>query len=260
MNAPCPEPGLWPLEVVRLHGAIHAARAPAERDAARGALWRLLFEALTRYLRVHSRHTRGTSPADLEDIASEKALEILARAESGAWDLCGRSAAEISGYLSRVARNGWVDLVQRASREVRVPEGGEPDRSLEGVPDRPGTLETSPGDRVEGVELALALRDCAESLPERERRIWFFRAFYEMSSREIAAHPLIRLNAAHVDVVAQRARLALRECLGRKGHTAGDAPPGAFIELWSQLEEMAAGDLGELLSPGPGSGSTGRMG
>lgn len=256
MNDAGPAPAHWPLEVARLRESIAAATLACERDAARGSLWRLLFEALMRYLRLHSRHARGVSPADLEDIASEKALEILARAESGAWDLAGRSSAEISGYISRVARNGWIDLVHRVSREVRAPEGGDPDQAPEGILLRAAGSSPGPEECAESAELTLALRDCVERLPARERRVWFFRAFYDMSSREIAAHPRVGLNAAHVDVVAQRARQALRDCLERKGHAAGAAPAGAFVQLWALLERLAI-ELGNE-PVAPEAGATGR--
>lgn len=236
---------LWPLEVIRLQAALLAGRSGPARDALRGALWRLLFEALMRFLRVQSRHGRAPGHADLEDIASEKALEILSRAESGAWDLSGRSAAEVAGYLSSAARHGWIDLVHRASREVLTPEGGDIERSVEDSPGPSTAGHAAPTVGVEARELAHAVRDCAESLPARERRVWFFRAYYEMSSREIASHPLVGLRPPHVDVLVQRARMALRDCLRAKGHSSDDTPPGAFVELWDLLESMADEERGE---------------
>ena len=226
----------WPLEIARLQAILKSTDAEPARNALRGALWRLLFEALTRHLRYHGRHAASAEPADLEDIASAKALEMLFRAESGAWDLSGRSAAEISGYVSSAARHGWVDHVQRSARHVRLPDEDGPDPCLGREPVRGNE---SPTHRAEARELAEALRGCVERLPERERRVWLFRAYYEMSSRTIAEHPQIRLKTAHVDVVAQRARAAVRECMGNKGHDLADLPPGAFVDLWEVLEAMA---------------------
>ena len=241
MKAPSSEEALWPREVARLQAAIRGTPSGPARDLLRGALWRLLFEALFRCLTLQSRGARHADRADLEDIASEKALEILSRAESGAWDSSGRSAAEISGYISTAARYGWIDHVQRSSREIPT---SEEDESVLPVDAHlaTATATAAPTSRAEAAELALAVRECAEALPARERRVWFYRAYYDMSSREIAEHPQVQLKAPHVDVLAQRARAALRNCLEAKGHAAGDPPPGAFVDLWEALESMAEQD------------------
>jgi len=238
----------WPLEVARLQAALRDCQPGSTRDELRGELWRLLFEALSRQLRLQSRTARYVQAADVEDIASEKALEILARAESGAWDSSGRSPAEISGYISSAARYGWIDYVQRASREVRVQEDDGEVHEYPTGNSSPAGAAVAPADRAESLELASAVRDCASALPERDRRIWFYRAFYDMSSREIAQHPLVRLRAAHVDVLVQRARVALRDCLRAKGHDDGEAPAGAFVELWAALESMAEHEGGGRVS------------
>ena len=59
-----------------------------------------------------------------------------------------------------------------------------------------------------------------------------------MSSRDIAAHPLVGVNAAHVDVLVQRARGALRDCLLSKGHVLEGEPSAAFIDLWDLLDSL----------------------
>jgi RNA polymerase sigma factor (sigma-70 family) len=229
----------WPHEIARLQSAVQATGPGTARDHLRGRLWRLLFEALMRFLRIHDRHSHSTACADLEDIAAAKALEILSRAESGAWDSSGRSAAEISGYLSSAARFGWIDHIQRRTREVRIPDDAGAESLLEH--DATGTASSpeSPTVSAEARELADALRACVERLPDRERRVWFYRAYYEMSSREIAVHPQVRLNAPHVDVVLQRTRGALRDCMRGKGHELTDLPAGAFVDLWEMLATMA---------------------
>ena len=90
--------------------------------------------------------------------------------------------------------------------------------------------------------MAQALVECVERLQHKARRVWFMRAFYDMTSREIAGHPEVKLDAAYVDVVTMRARDAIRACLDSKGHEATDPPPGAFVQLWSALESMADGN------------------
>jgi len=229
----CGPDAAWPEEIARLHSILALSKGSIDRDGERGALWQLLFQTLLRFLRSHARHTGSHDVHALEDIAAEKALELLHRAESGAWDLTGRSASEVAGYISTAARYGWIDHVQRTGREVPASPSGEP------TSPHPLLSVTRPVDRVEGAELARAARDCVELLPERGRRVWFFRAFYDMSSEDIAQHPDVRVNAPHVDVLVQRARAALRDCLRRKGHVLEDLGPTAFVALWEMLESLA---------------------
>jgi len=209
---------------------------PGARTQLRGEFWRLLYSALHRQLRFHARNARSVEPADLEDISSEKSLELLARAETGAWSLAGRTAAEISGYVSAAARFGWIDHVERGSRQAPI-------ASEEQLATEPGLRYVGShwevSERPAALGLVEALRSCLESLPERNRRVWFFRVFYAMSGRDIARHPRVRLNAPHVDVLVQRARDALRDCLDRKGHATDRIPSGAFIELWELFESLA---------------------
>lgn len=198
-------------------------------------------------LRFHARGGRAAPRADLEDICSEKALELLGRAESGAWQLAGRTGSEISGYVSKAARNGWLDLQARRKREPTMTEW-EGNASAK-VPLRLVTEDSGPIDRTEGAELVRALRECVRKLTPRSRRVWFFRGYYGMTGREIAEHPMVRLNAAHVDVLVQRARQALRECMQGQGHALEGAPRGAFVELWDLLDSLAAEEGNDALDP-----------
>src|SRR6185436_9691567 len=111
-------------------------------------------------------------------IAAAKALELLARAESGSWDSLDRSAGEVIGYIARVAHNGLVDFVRRAQREVLIENTlGEDGVAAIAAPPSP---DAAPEARVEAGEFTRALRACVERLQPRARRVWFFRAFHEM--------------------------------------------------------------------------------
>jgi DNA-directed RNA polymerase specialized sigma24 family protein len=70
----------------------------------------------------------------------------------------------------------------------------------------------------------------------RSRRIWLFRVFYEMPTRDIASHPDISLKPGHVDVLLQRCRETIRDCMRAKGHDLHEIPPGTFIEMWRCFE------------------------
>ena len=230
----------WPLEVARLQTRLRDSGGAA-REASRAALWSLLVEALAGVLRGYARRAGATDTDALEDIACEKALEMHARSESGAWDATGRSAGEIVRYVAHAACNGWLDHQVRTRREVRVEQEAEFDvETVDGSTEfAPVAAESGPEGSVIARELASALRGCLEMLPGRERRVWFFRAYYEMSSRDIASHPDVDLRLGHVDVVNQRARDALRACTLGKGHDLVELPPEAFVELWEVLERLA---------------------
>ena len=232
----------WPLHVAACCKALRDGALPAGRDALRASLWLALHGALMRYLRGRS-HGGFARAEDLEDIASAKAIDLLARAESGLWAPQGRTSGEIASYIATVARNGLTDLARRARRaghQVSLGDGfdddGEPRETMPQSPDAPPHAE------AEARELARALVECVERLQPKARRVWFMRAFYDMTSREIAGHPEVKLDAAYVDVVTMRARDAIRACLERKGHEATDPPPGAFVQLWSVLDAMADGN------------------
>ena len=208
---------VWPLRIAACCTGLRAELAPRERAALRSELWVVLHGALLRYLRAR---TRGGFPPreEIEDIASAKAIELLARCESGVWAPEGRSLGEVASYVATVARNGFVDFTRRTRRagweapvEEGVGEDGEFDAEVLRADGPP------PHALVEARELARALVECAQRLQLRARRVWFFRAFYDMTSRDIAMHPGVGLDAA-------------------------DAPPGAFVELWTALESLAAED------------------
>jgi RNA polymerase sigma factor (sigma-70 family) len=162
----------------------------------------------------------------VEHLASEKALDLVRRLESGAWDLEGRDPGEVTGFLSTVARNGLVDLFRERGRHVEHEEHEiEPAAGSAAAPELPPVP-------LERKAFARSLRDCASRLTARDRTVWFFRVFYDLRSREIAQHPEVRLKPAHVDVILQRCRKAVGECMSRKGHEPGELPPGTFAELW----------------------------
>lgn len=236
----------WSARVLAL-GLQLAARTPIpERDIARGEIWLLLNAALQRYLRFQAAKTGAVSEQDREDIAAEKALDLLCRCEQGKWDLTGRTPAEVAGFLARVARNGLMDHYRRCGREVDPDLEGadlwerQAPGTEAGPPPTTGGAE-SPAAAVEGEQYIAALKLCAGQMQERERRIWFFRVFYEMRTRDIAAHPEIRLNPGHVDVLLQRCREAMRRCMARRGFEPRDLPTGAFTALWRAFRaEIAA--------------------
>lgn len=208
----------------------------ATRNPARAEAWLLIRDALSRYIRCYSGRAHPVPREDLEDLASAKALEVLLRAESGEWNPEGRHPGEVAGYLAAVARNGLTRLAEHRRRET-APGAALANGEVMEFEDRD---RVSPGadSAAEAAEFVATLRCCVSALAPRARRVWFFRAFYEMSSREIAAHPEVGLTPPHVDVVVQRARESLRACLESRGIRSRDYPAGAFAELWSCLASL----------------------
>lgn len=227
MPTDSPLPLRWPDRLAKTAATL-AATAPSGRDAARAELWKVLHAALFASLRAQAHRVPAASREDLEDLASSKSLEILARTEEGAWTPAGRAAHEIAGFVARVARNGLIDLARRRGREVAPPDDEEAWRDRLGV--TPSANEPAPDDQAAASEFVAALVECVAGLSSRAREVWFQRVFLEASSRDIAARCEVR--PAHVDVLVQRARLALRTCMRQKGHEGAEARPGVFASLW----------------------------
>jgi RNA polymerase sigma factor (sigma-70 family) len=193
-------------------------------------LWPLLHAAVFASLRAQAGRVAQARPEDLEDMASQKALELLLRAEDGSWDPHGRADHEVAGYLSKVARHALIDFARRRGRET--PEFDDAEAWAIAIAEHAPEAER-PEDLLAAKQFATALRGCVDGLAPRARGAWFRRVFLERPSREIASR--LGVNAAHVDVIVQRARAALRECMQGKGHPDAELRPGAFVEIWAAL-------------------------
>jgi len=219
----------------KLRSDPDAVGSPAWRDA-----WLLVSTALLRYLRMHSARTGGAAPAeDLEDLASQKSLELVGRAVSGAWDPSGYTAGQAATYLATAARNCLFDWLERERRFTR-PGSDAASRPSDPAEDSPEagmewatTSDVEPPDRaVLRREFADALCRCVRGLDRRSRNAWVLRALFEMTSRDIARHPEVNARVGHVDVLLFRGRQAVRRCMDRRGHDLADVPAGVLVDLW----------------------------
>lgn len=226
----------WPSELARLLGQ-RSASPVAPDPAARQAIWTILRTALMRALRGKLHRFSAAVPEDLEDLASQKALELLLRAESGEWEVSGRHPNEIAAYIGTVARNALLTHGDRRTRAEawRAEASGELDIT-ESVP---------ASGRAEASEFVVQLLDCVGRLRPRSRRVWFLRVLHEMPSRDISAHPQVAVPPEHVDVIAKRAREELRTCLGRRGFSSHDLPAGTYVHVWNRLQELAGTEAHE---------------
>ena len=89
-------------------------------------------------------------------------------------------------------------------------------------------------------EFASTLLDCLGPLRPLSRRVWLLRAVYELGSRDIAEHPLVRASVANVDVILMRVRQHLKSCLESKGLEPGPLPAGTFTLIWDRMSRAAA--------------------
>lgn len=241
---------LWAVRLGEVCERLQRPLEPGERAQLRGEAWRLLTTSLLRMLRAHAGTPASRSRDELEDIASQKALELLLRAESGAWRTHDRPPGEIAGFVSRVARNELVSRWRKTRREVRVPAAADGAWHGETAADSAvAEPHGDPGARYEASQFAAALAQCARTLQPRARLAWFLRVFHELSSREIAAHPSLRMNSAHVNVVLQRARHAVQGCLRSRGFDREGIPAGTFTELWALVHPAPSASSEQTREP-----------
>ena len=237
--AASPDAPAWAIAVRDAVAALKPARGRA-RELPRANLWRLLHACLFASLRAQAGRIVPVSQEDLEDLASVKSSELMARAEAGVWDPVSHPPHEVAGFIRSVARNGLVDLARRLARECPPPDDEEMwDMAIsDRLPQAPG-----PEDWASAREFVSSLEHCVRTLTPRAREVWFLRACLERPSREIAT--VRQLSASNVDVIVMRARQALSECMARRGHHTTEVRPGAFAALWSESrlhERWTAGD------------------
>jgi RNA polymerase sigma factor (sigma-70 family) len=217
---------------IDLRAAPDHERSPLEEQ-----VWLLLHAGLLRYLRAHALRRGIMTPEDLEDVASERAFDLLQRVISGRWETSHRHAGEVAAFLASVARNAVIDharhSIRVARRRVRVPAPSHDSGA-------PASIAfDDPAHAVERREAASTLASCVERLAPRARRIWFMRVMLELPSGTIADHPEVRLNAKHVDVILQRVRREVRDCFEHQGLDVRTLPRNAFVEIWDRLVSLA---------------------
>lgn len=215
---------IWPERLICL---AREMSGPA-RARARGEFWLLLNLALAQRLRIQARRLGPFESERVRDLAAEKALDLVTRFDSGHWDPLKWSAGELVNFVSTVARNALVDDLRRGERMVSEPVDALEPRVASGESESAASL-------VDRREFVSSLLDCAGRLSPRDRTVWLLRVLYDMPSRGIAGHPGVRLKAGHVDVILDRCRRQIRECMIGRGHDLRDLPPGTCSELWGRF-------------------------
>lgn len=225
----------WPDRTRVLCLQWKSASTEADRDRVLAELWVLVNATLARYVRLHCR-TLGTVDAeDVRDIASEKAMAFVHNLRSGVRDMADMHAAQISAYVSVLARNGLVDTLRKRKRQAPMLAGSYGAKMERVAPESDGA-EIS----VRHEQFLRAICQCVGSFTPRAQTAWFLRTFFDMPSERIAAHPNVRTTVSAVDMMLSRTRHALRDCMNEKGFGADDAPPGTLVALWELLSKRNA--------------------
>lgn len=207
-----------------------ALRVRLDRDPrARSELWLLLNTALQQCIRAESRRTGAIDTDELLDLASEKSLELMNQVDSNRWRPQEDPPERVRAFVWRVGRNGLVDYLRRERRRATMPVADAEAHA------GPASQSDAPDAELERSEFVEALVQCVGDLRARERAAWLFRVFLEMTSREIAVHPEVDAKPSHVDVILQRCRTRVRDCMRGKGYRPADIPRGAFVALWASF-------------------------
>jgi RNA polymerase sigma factor (sigma-70 family) len=228
-DTPNPE-SRWPVHFVETCRSLQTSSDPASADHARGQLWLILNSVIHRSVSYHASRYGGVPREEMEDIAAQKSLDLLNRIQAGDLDLTDRTPQQLTSFLSSVAENGLMDLFRQHSRTTRL-ETEDPTSEADDFRLKPRGA-TGPTDRIESKAYAAALRECAEHLESRARKVWMFRVFYDLSTLEISSHPEVQIKPGYVDVILQRVREAMRKCMRNKGHDTHEMPTGVFVEMW----------------------------
>src|SRR5262249_45355455 len=99
----------WPVRLITLCRAVGTTTAFAG-SGDRNDLWVLLRDCLLAAISAEACRFRGVTREDVQDLASNKALELLRRAEQGEWDPTGRSSGEVVLYIRSTARRALMRL------------------------------------------------------------------------------------------------------------------------------------------------------
>jgi len=229
--------GPWSQRTLALCLEWQAASNDVDRNRVLSELWVLINAILARYVRFHCRSLGTIDSEEIRDIASEKAMAFVHNLRNGNRDVGVLHAEQISAYVSVLARNGLIDTLRKNGRRQRRPE----ERAAATVPVAPASDDAEVNVRHE--QFLKAIRECVAGLAPRARNAWFLRAYLDMSSKEIAAHPDVGMTVTAVDMLLSRTRRTLRECMDKKGLNAGDAPPGTFVALWELLNNQGKKDV-----------------
>ena len=225
----------WPAQLQDLVRRYDAADDETLRTQIHNRIWVLIHTCLFTYLRSHSGRLSLGTPEDISDLATEKSLDLLDRISTGKWNLSDSEPLSIVAYVSKVARNCLLDWNTARNREQAARWAVQTGFTNDANGKHPAT----PQEKLERKEFAQALRECAEGLSPRSRLIWILRVFAGLATKQIAGNPRIDLKPDHVDVLMQRTRRHMCDCMQKKGFDTTTVPGGCFGEMLRSFDLVA---------------------
>jgi RNA polymerase sigma factor (sigma-70 family) len=231
----------WPGRLIEL--ASEFIRSTGLRqESARTQLWLLLNTVIFYRIRREAKHVGKVTLEDIQDLSSEKSLELMKRLEDGRWRVDATAPEKAISFIATVARNSVIDLQRRNKPGAPLYEAEE---AMDISPPHKQP-HMQPDSLPEQREFVSAIVDCAAVLKDMHRRIWLFRVLLEMSTQDIARHPDVGLETGYIDVILKRSRDSVKACMEKKGFETSHLPPGVFSGLWRafQLDTMTAKEEG----------------
>jgi RNA polymerase sigma-70 factor, ECF subfamily len=170
--------------------------------------FRAQVEALRPYLiRYASLELRNREAA--EDAVQETLLAALAAETSF------RGRSNLRTWITGILKHKIVDAIRKSARE-RVPDETNLD-DVQELFDQTGHWRESPQawpeQALESKEFLAALDECLKRLPARTGQVFLLREHLGFETAEICKE--LALTPTHCWVLLYRARMALRECLGK---------------------------------------------
>ncbi len=212
----------WPQRIIELAGRWSTGNG--DRELILVELWPLLKLAVAQYIRIHVRTMGPIDEDEVHDLAAEKALCLVVKLESGDWTPSADAPARVRAMLSTVARHGLIDHL-RSHGPQRMVANFDPS----GVAN---TTARSAEAVADARRYASAIRECVNRLGPRAGTVWVLRVLLELPSKQVATHAAVDRKPEAVDMIFSRARAKVMGCLQRKGYSADNVPPGAFVHLW----------------------------
>lgn len=211
-----------------LHLPLNTEKPPpaasAARSAAQAVTWDELVKLRKDMLRFAQLQLRDAAAA--EDMVQDAIEAALRSADSFA----GRSS--LKTWVFSILRNRIVDHIRHAARTVSlssmVQEGEEWEDLLDALfNERGGWIDAArprawprPEESMEDREFWVVFETCLDHLSAHPARVFMMREFLGFEADEICAE--LGITSGNCHVILHRARLKLRDCMGR-----GWGRPGA---------------------------------
>jgi DNA-directed RNA polymerase specialized sigma24 family protein len=191
-------------------------------------LWVLIQTALGGYLAYEIRNPEIRDDM-LPGLAAEKTAQLVEQIRRGAWKPAEESEMKIRAFIKQVAHNTAQSFWKKYYRD----RGGE--ELVETLDRTAQRLHADPEQVAAGEQLAGRLMRWLQTCRPLHAEIFVMKAFYQMRTREIAAHPRVRTSPTNVDTVWDRLRKELRTVFAEGEGGVVRFPPGtfaAFLRLW----------------------------